>query len=149
MYLMFWYWFADLGAIFPTSFDILCYYLLFLFNSLLLACHKVVEHFVVDQLDPQIIGTATVNLQRSELFLERAYKTIAYEFILQKSCMLQFFFIFWLFWNIQGHDTYAEALYNYPWLGFVLCAFPSAVTNFEIRKFRAQLHAKIIESKGM
>ena len=48
LYLLFWYWFADLGAIFPTSFDMICYYFLFLWNSFVLASHKIIEHFVVD-----------------------------------------------------------------------------------------------------
>ena len=48
LYLIFWYWFTDIGTIFPTSFDMLCYYTMFLWMSLVYASHKIVEQFVAD-----------------------------------------------------------------------------------------------------
>ena len=38
IYLLFWYWFTDIGSIFPTSIDLFCYYAIFFWLSLILSC---------------------------------------------------------------------------------------------------------------
>ena len=38
IYLLFWYWFTDIGSIFPTSFDLFFYYAIFYWLSLILSC---------------------------------------------------------------------------------------------------------------
>jgi hypothetical protein len=52
LYLLFWYWFTDLGAIFPTSFDLIFYYSIFIWMSILFACQKVIEKYVAEIIDP-------------------------------------------------------------------------------------------------
>ena len=36
IYLLFWYWFTDIGSIYPTSFDLLTYYMIYFWMSLIL-----------------------------------------------------------------------------------------------------------------
>jgi hypothetical protein len=52
IYLLFWYWFTDIGSIFPTSFDFFCYYAIFYWLSLILSCQKTIEKYVKDVIDP-------------------------------------------------------------------------------------------------
>jgi hypothetical protein len=77
-YLLLWYGFSDTGTIFKTNIDMMAFYFIFLHISLVYASFKILEKFIAEQLDPQIISTAMVNLQKSELFHTRACKLIAF-----------------------------------------------------------------------
>ena len=48
LYLIFWYWFTDLGTIFPTTFDMFCYHIIFLWMSFVTASLKISEKYVAE-----------------------------------------------------------------------------------------------------
>ena len=62
IYLLFWYWFTDLGLIFPTSFDLIVYYQIFVWMTFILGTQKIIERYVAEVIDPQISFTTTVVL---------------------------------------------------------------------------------------
>jgi hypothetical protein len=62
LYVIFWYWFTDMPTILPTSFDMLFFYLVYLQQSLVYACDKIIENFIANVIDAQITMTTTVNL---------------------------------------------------------------------------------------
>lgn len=51
MYVIFWYWFTDMATILPTSFDILFFSLVYLQQSLVYSCHKIIENFIANVID--------------------------------------------------------------------------------------------------
>jgi hypothetical protein len=60
--MIFWYWFTDMGAIFPTSFEGFVIYLVFMLCSFLISSHALADKFIRDILDKQISFTTTQNL---------------------------------------------------------------------------------------
>ena len=51
LYVFFWYWFTDMATILPTSFDILFFYVVYLQQSLVYSCHKIIENFIANVID--------------------------------------------------------------------------------------------------
>ena len=49
--MIFWYWFTDMGTIFPTSFEVLVIYLVFMLMSFVISSVALAEKFISDILD--------------------------------------------------------------------------------------------------
>ena len=62
MWLVVWYYFIDSTSIYPTSFEVLAYFMIFLVQSYVLAAIKILDKFIAEVIDAQISFTTTIAL---------------------------------------------------------------------------------------
>ena len=90
LYLIFWYWLIDVGTIFPTAFEFLCYLLTFFAQSLALSLTKLTEKFIAEVIDAQILFT----LQKDTKFKVRAFKiTVLTQFLTLQAALSTLFLL--------------------------------------------------------
>ena len=75
---MVWYYLIDMGSIYPTSLEIVAYFLIFMNQSFVLASIKIIDKFVAEVIDAQISFTTTITLSKNQAFRDRVHKVIAF-----------------------------------------------------------------------
>ena len=76
IYLIGWYCFIDWSSIYPTSFELFVYFIVFLQQTFVLAQVKLIDKFIAEVIDAQISFTTTVSLQKNEVFRTRIHKIL-------------------------------------------------------------------------
>ena len=83
MYLIIWYYFIDSTSIYPTTFEMFAYFLLFFVQSFVLAAVKILDKFIAEVIDAQISFTTTITLQKCEIFRTRVHKLLLLQWVLK------------------------------------------------------------------
>lgn len=78
MYLVMWYYLIDMGNIYPTSLELVIYFMVFLSQSYVLASIKIIDKFIAEVIDAQISFTTTITLNKNQIFRDRIHKVIAF-----------------------------------------------------------------------
>ena len=124
MQVLFWYWFIDSSAIYPTSFDFVVYFLTFYQMSYVTSCSKVLEKFISTVIDSQISFTPSTTLKKSELFQERVHKLILLQTFLYYMSLCTLFLIFGTLVNFEKEGP------GIPWEHLIFLSYPAFENMF-------------------
>lgn len=142
LHVIFWYWIVEASEIFPTSFEACIYFYIFVLQSFVLACMKMIDKYVADVIDPQISFTSTVTLQKNWQFRERVYRTHALQTALRFMCILHLVFVGLMNCGLYNDQSQASPFNTLMHLIFL--SYP-ALTNYidlmiQLNNFEAKIH---------
>ena len=122
MYLVVWYYLIDMGSIYPTSLELVTYFLLFLSQSYVIGSIKIIDKFVAEVIDVQISFTTTITLNTNQIFRDRIHKVIAFQNILNSISKILACFIVWALWDGDENG-------KLPWIHIIFLTYPP-LTNY-------------------
>jgi hypothetical protein len=140
MYLVGWYYLIDMGSIYPTSLELVAYFLIFLSQSYVLASVKIIDKFIAEVIDAQISFTTTMTLSKNLVFKERIHKVIAFQNILNSVSKITAAFIVWALWDGDENG-------KLPWIHIVFLTYPPLTNYFLILIQQKTFQSKLFESK--
>ena len=140
---IFWYWFIDMGKIFPTSFEFMIYFVTFLQMSYVLTVHSILGQFIAQVIDAQISFTPSVSLKKNDIFKERLHKLIFLQKFLLLRSILSLVSIFYFFVN------FGEGAPKVSWTHFIFLSYPGFENVFKILIQINELQNKLKESRAL
>ena len=140
IYHLFWYQFIDSGAVFPTGFEKIFYLFIFMHQSHVLSCGKVLDQFLAQVIDAQISFSTTISLKKNQLFRDRVHKIVLLNFLLLVNALFSIVFCTWLLINKDE---------EFSWTHFNFLCYPAMVNFCELLIQRKNIFEKLTESKAL
>ena len=114
MCLIVWYYFIDSTSIYPTTFEMVAYFIMFLLQSYVLAIIKILDKFIAEVIDAQISFTTTITIQKCEVFRNRVHKLLCLQSILRFQTITTAIFTFVLLADKDGIYWMHAIFLTYP-----------------------------------
>jgi hypothetical protein len=140
IYLVVWYYLIDMGSIYPTSLELVTYFLIFLCQTYVLASIKILDKFIAEVIDAQISFSSTINLSKDLMFKTRIHKVIAFQNILDFISLVTTGLIIFALWD--GDESG-----KLPWTHLIFLTYPPLTNLFLVIIQRKNFQSKLFESK--